>query len=58
MLISQKLNDKEAVKKYSEELLSVDNNVNNLVLQIRAFLTVGLITEARIQTAKSKGKIS
>ena len=56
MLVSQKMNDKEAVKKYSEELLSVDNNVNNLVLQIRAFLAVGLLTDAqyKLQSLKEK----
>ncbi|MBN1974503.1 MAG: tetratricopeptide repeat protein [Sedimentisphaerales bacterium] len=56
MLVSQKLNDKEAVKKYSDELLSINNNLDNIVSQIRAFLTVGLITEAehKLQSLEEK----
>jgi tetratricopeptide (TPR) repeat protein len=56
MLVAQKLNDQESVKKYSEELLSADNNVNNLISQIRAFLTVGLVTDAqyKLQSLREK----
>ena len=47
MLVSQNLNDQESVKKYSNELVSIDNNLNNLISQIRALLTVGLTTDAQ-----------
>jgi tetratricopeptide (TPR) repeat protein len=56
MLVAQNLGDKEAVKKYSEELISVDNSLSSLISQIRAFLMVGLTTEVehKLQSLKEK----
>ena len=56
MLVSQKLNDPEKVKKYSDELILIDNSPSNLVSQIRAYLTVGLTKEAeyKLQSLKEK----
>ncbi|MBN2589044.1 MAG: hypothetical protein JXA96_04220 [Sedimentisphaerales bacterium] len=56
VLITQNTNDKEAVKKYSNKLISVDNNLTHLILQIRAFVTVGLFNEAeyKLQSLKEK----
>ncbi len=56
LFVAQNLNDKEAVKKYSSELLSVDNTQSNLVLQVRAYITVGLLSDAenRLQSLKER----
>ncbi len=56
LLVTQKMNDKDAVKKYSTELLSAENNQNNLILQIRAYITVGLYSDAenKLQSLKEK----
>jgi tetratricopeptide (TPR) repeat protein len=48
----------EAVKKYSEELLSVRENVENYLLQIQIFLEVGLIKEAEYKLQGFKEKYS
>jgi len=44
--------DKEGLKKYSEQLLVVDNGVDNQLLQIQMYLDSGLVSEA---TAKLAG---
>ncbi|MHC4205596.1 MAG: tetratricopeptide repeat protein [Planctomycetota bacterium] len=56
LLIAEKTSDKEAVKKYSEGLVAVENTVDNNLAQIQAFLRVGLVKEAeyKLQSFKEK----
>jgi len=56
LLISDRTADREAVKRYSEELLSVDDNVQNRLDQVKGFLKVGLVKEAehKLQSFKEK----
>jgi tetratricopeptide (TPR) repeat protein len=56
LLIAEKMSDKEAVKKYSDALVSLDNSAQNNLSQIRSFLQVGLIKEAeyKLQSFKEK----
>jgi tetratricopeptide (TPR) repeat protein len=56
VLIAEETADKDSVKKYGEELLSLDDNLVNRLGQIRAYLDVGLIQEARhkLQSFKEK----
>jgi len=56
LLIADKTADKEAVKKYSEELLLLEDNAENNLLQIQTFLKIGLIKEAeyKLQSFKEK----
>jgi len=56
LLVAEKTSDKEAVKKYSEELVKVENTVENNLAQIQAFLRVGLVKEAeyKLQSFKEK----
>jgi len=46
LLIAEKAADKESVKKYSEELLVLEDSVESHLIQIQAFLKVDLIKEA------------
>ena len=56
LLVAEKTIDKEAVKKYSKELIAIDETVENNLVQIEAFLRVGLIKEAeyKLQSFKEK----
>ncbi len=56
LLLASKTFDKEATKKYSEELLSIQDNMENHLIQIQTFLKVGLIKEAEhnLQSFKEK----
>jgi len=56
LLVAEKTSDREAVKKYSEELVAVENTVENNLAQIQAFLRVGLVKEAeyKLQSFKEK----
>jgi tetratricopeptide (TPR) repeat protein len=56
LLVAEKTNDREAVKKYSEELIALDEAEENNLIQIEAFLRVGLIKEAeyKLQSFKEK----
>ncbi len=46
LYVAEKTRDEEAVKRYSDELLSLQDSVENHLLQIQTFLKVGLIKEA------------
>lgn len=48
-LVSERQADNEAVKKYSEELLLLENNKENNLAQIRSFLKLGLVKEAELK---------
>ena len=54
VLVAEKMADGEAVEKYTDELLSLEDAANNYLLQIQSFLKVGLISEAenKLQIAK------
>lgn len=56
LIIAQITADKEAVKKYSEELLLFEESIENNLFQIQTFLKVGLIKEAeyKLQSFKEK----
>lgn len=56
LLVAEKTIDREAVKKYSEELIAIDGAEENNLIQIEAFLRVGLIKEAeyKLQSFKEK----
>jgi tetratricopeptide (TPR) repeat protein len=46
LYVAEKTNDEEAAKKYSDELLSLQDSVENRLLQIQIFLKIGLIEES------------
>ncbi len=56
LLVAEKTADEEAVKKYSEELLSLEDTLENHLFQIQTFLNIGLVKEAeyRLQSFKEK----
>ena len=56
LLVAEKTFDREAVKKYSKELIAIDETVEHNLVQIEAFLRVGLIKEAeyKLQSFKEK----
>jgi len=56
LLVAEQTSDKDAVKKYSEELVAVENTVENNLAQIQAFLRIGLVKEAeyKLQSFKEK----
>ena len=56
LLVAEKTIDREAVKKYSEELIALDNTVEHNLIQIEAFLRVGLIKEAEYELQSFKEK--
>jgi tetratricopeptide (TPR) repeat protein len=56
LLIAQKTVDEEGVKKYSEELLSLEDTLENRLFQIQTFLEVGLIKEAEYKLQGFKEK--
>ncbi|TSA52976.1 MAG: hypothetical protein D4R45_06305 [Planctomycetaceae bacterium] len=56
LLVAEQTSDREAVKKYSEELVAVENTVENNLAQIQAFLRVGLIKEAQYKLQSFKEK--
>jgi tetratricopeptide (TPR) repeat protein len=56
LLVAEKINNREDVKKYSEELVSLENTVENNLTQIQAYLRVGLVKEAeyKLQSFQEK----
>lgn len=56
LLAAEKTSDKEAVKKYSEALVLLEDTAGNNLSQIESFLRVGLVTEAerKLQSFKEK----
>lgn len=46
LFVAERTFDKEAAKKYSEELLLLEDSIENHLFQIRAFLKIGLVKEA------------
>jgi len=56
LLVAENTADKEAINRYSEELLSLQDNAENRLKQIRAFLGVGLIEQAKYKLQSFKEK--
>ena len=56
ILIAETTADQDAVKKYSEELLSIEDKVDNHLYQIQVFLKVGLVKEAEYKLESLKEK--
>jgi len=56
LLVAEKTADEEAIKKYSEELLLLEDTVENHLFQIQTFLGVGLVKEAeyKLQSFKER----
>jgi tetratricopeptide (TPR) repeat protein len=56
ILVAEETADAEKVKKYSEELLTLEDNPANRIGQIRAYLDIGLVQEAqpKLQSFKEK----
>jgi tetratricopeptide (TPR) repeat protein len=56
LLLAERTADQEGVRKYSEELITSADTLENNLVQIRAFLQVGLIKEAehKLQSFKEK----
>jgi tetratricopeptide (TPR) repeat protein len=56
LLVAEKAADEEAIKKYSEELLSLEDTLESRLFQIQIFLEVGLVKEAeyKLQSFKEK----
>jgi len=51
VLAAQQTNDTESLKKYSQELLAIDNTVANELLQLQAYLESGLVEEVEPKLA-------
>ncbi len=49
LVVADKTADKEAIEKYSQELLSLEDNEDNHLFQIQSFLQVGLTKEAEFK---------
>jgi len=56
ILIAEEVTDADGVKKYSEELLTLEDNLANRMGQIRAYLDIGLIQEAQLKLQSFKEK--
>lgn len=56
LLVAEKTSDTEAVKKYSEALVSLEDTVENNLSQIQSFLRVGLVKEAEHELQSFKEK--
>lgn len=56
VLVAEETGDKEGVKRYSQELIEREDSVVNRLAQLRAYLDVGLVSEAeeRLRSFKEK----
>ncbi len=56
LLVAEKISDREAVGRYSEELVLHENTLENKLSQIQSFLKVGLVKEAeyKLQSFKER----
>ena len=58
ILVAEEIADADGVKKYSEELLTLEDNLANRMGQIRAYLDIGLVQEAAAQAPEFQGEVS
>lgn len=49
VLVANRTEDKEALKRYSQELLALEDTLENQLMQIQSYLEVGLVNEAEIK---------
>ncbi len=56
LLIADRTADKAGAKRYSEELLALQDNIENQLLQIQTFLKMGLVKEAEYALESFKEK--
>ena len=56
LLIAEKTGDKEAAKKYFQQLLSLEETMENYLFQIQTFLKIGLVKEAEYKLAGFREK--
>jgi len=56
LLVTERTGDRQAAKKYSEELLTLEDSMQNRLIQIQTFLDVGLVKEAeyKLQSFREK----
>ncbi len=55
-LVAERQGDQEAVKKFSEELLLLEDSIENNLVQIQAYLKLGLVKEADLKLQSFKEK--
>ncbi|MHC4640606.1 MAG: tetratricopeptide repeat protein [Planctomycetota bacterium] len=55
-LVAETQADEKAVKKYSEELILLEDNIENNLAQIQSFLRLGLVKEADLKLQSFKEK--
>jgi tetratricopeptide (TPR) repeat protein len=51
LLVAERANDKEAVKKYLEQLISIEDTLENHLLLVQTYLKIGLVDEAEQKLA-------
>jgi len=56
LIIAERTNDKEAVKKYSQKLLALEDSIENHLTQIDSFLKMGLVSEADLKLQSFREK--
>ncbi len=56
LLVAEETNDKQGVKKYSEELVLLEDSAINRLAQVRGYLNVGFVSEAERSLQSLKGK--
>ncbi|UCF14926.1 MAG: tetratricopeptide repeat protein, partial [Phycisphaerales bacterium] len=56
LIVAEKTFDREGVKKYSEELVRVEDTVENRLARVGTYLRVGLIRQAELETQSIKEK--
>lgn len=56
LLIAEETGDRQGVKKYSDELISLEDSAVNRFAQLRAYLNVGLVSEAELKLQSLKEK--
>jgi len=49
VLVASRTEDKESLKRYSQELLALENTPQNQLMQIQSYLEVGLVNEANLK---------
>lgn len=55
-LVAERQGDQEAVEKFSEELLLLEDSIENNLVQIQAYLKLGLVKEADLKLQSFKEK--
>jgi len=56
LLVAERTNDTEGAKKYSDEIVSLEDDVENNLLQVQTLLRTGLLREAQYKLQSMKEK--